>query len=246
MDVGFRTENGIRRMNNEDAFFVMKNDRVFIIADGVGGNNSGEIASRTAVNEVAGYIEDHSPVPRTRAKIREYFMEAVRAANFRVYDLAQRYRENHGMATTITISYFSGRSLHVVNVGDSRCYLYSEGRLSQLTEDHTYVNALVKAGVISRKQASERDDKNMITRAIGAENDIKPDFFDLKLKSGDIILMCTDGLYGEVPEDEIGEILAVNRPMSETCYQLAASADKHGGRDNITVICIKVTEDDFI
>ncbi|MCR4669075.1 MAG: Stp1/IreP family PP2C-type Ser/Thr phosphatase [Clostridia bacterium] len=242
MDVGFKTDKGKRRNNNEDAFFVLRNDGVFIVADGVGGNNSGEIASRTAVNEVAQFVEDRSPKELRGKALREYFIKAVRGANFRVYDMAQRYIENSGMATTMVIAYIEGSRLLVCNVGDSRAYVYGGGVLRQITEDHTYVNALVKAGVISKDQAMKHEDKNMITKAIGAENDVEPDIFELELMDGDCVLLCTDGLYGEVKEEDIAGIFAKGGSMTDTCAELVDAANDGGGSDNITVICIKVTE----
>ena len=244
MDVGFKTDKGRRRVNNEDAFFVLRNDGVFIVADGVGGNNSGEIASRTAVNEVAQIVEDRPPKDLKGGALKEYFNKAIRGANFRVFDMAQRYVENSGMATTMVIAYIDGRRLLVCNVGDSRAYVYSDGILRQITEDHTYVNALVKAGVISKDQALEHEDKNMITKAVGAEQDVEPDFFEVGLKDGDCILLCTDGLYGELKAEEIAAIFAKGESMTDTCSELVDAANDGGGSDNITVICIRITEDE--
>ena len=245
MDVGFKTDTGTRRSNNEDAFFVMKNDGIYILADGVGGTNSGEIASRTAVNEVAQYFEDHPLVAEGKEEICTELFTAIKRANFRVYDMSQRFPSNRGMATTMVVACIRGKDLFLANVGDSRAYLFENGNLSQLSEDHTYVNALVKAGVISEKEAETHMDKNMITKAVGAEQEIKPDFFHVTLTEEAILLLCTDGLYGEVPDDEMVKVFNKGYTMTETCDKLVKMANENGGHDNITVICIKLTEDEI-
>ncbi len=238
MDVGFKTDKGARRTNNEDAFFVLKNDNLFIIADGVGGNKSGEIASRTAVNEVAQYVEENGI---SSEHVCEQLKKTVQYANYRVYDLAQKYIENRGMATTLIVACINDGKLYIANVGDSRAYIYREETLIQISEDHTYVNELVKAGVISRADARNHEEKNMITRAVGAESMVEPDIYEISLTSSDVILLCTDGLYGEVGSEVIEKVLSKDLSMSDTCNMLVDLANENGGRDNITVICVKLT-----
>ncbi len=249
MEVGFKTDKGIRRSNNEDAFFVMKEDRVFIVADGVGGNSSGEIASRTTVNSVANFVEEHPvEVLKTEDEIRNYFLDCISDANRRVRDVARWHKLNRGMATTVVaafVPYNRENSLYIVNVGDSRAYVLRENSLEQITEDHTYVNTLVKAGIITKAEAMERDDKNMITRAIGADDVVEADFFSVKIRKGDIVLICTDGLYSEVTEPELIAHLTQDKSMSEICAELVETANLNGGSDNITAICIRITEEDI-
>ncbi len=245
MDVGFKTDKGAKRTNNEDAFFVMKRDGIYILADGVGGTNSGEIASRTAVNEVAQYFEDRPLTAKDSEGICREIFSAIKKANYRVFDMAQRFPENRGMATTIVIAYIRGKDVYLANVGDSRAYLYERGVLSQLSEDHTYVNALLKAGVITEQEAENHTDKNMITKAVGAEPIIKPDFFHIRLTEEACILLCSDGLYGEVPDPDITKVFNMGLTMTETCEILVDMANDNGGHDNITVICIKITEDEI-
>lgn len=245
MDVGFKTDTGAKRSNNEDAFFVMMNDGIYILADGVGGTNSGEIASRTAVNEVAQYFENKPLVATSKEEICTEIFAAIKSANDRVYKMSQKIAANRGMATTIVVACVRGKNLYVANVGDSRTYLYEKGTLSQVSEDHTYVNALVKAGVISQEEAEHHMDKNMITKAVGAEKDIKPDFFHITLTEEACLLLCTDGLYGEVPKEEIIRVFDEGMSMTETCDKLVEMANENGGHDNITVICIKLMEDEI-
>lgn len=244
MDVGFKTDKGKLRSNNEDAFFVMKNDGIFIIADGVGGTNSGEIASHTAVNEVAQYFEDKPLKTDDETEICTELLTAVKRANFRVYDMSQRYPTNRGMATTIVIACVRKTDVYICNVGDSRAYIFDGIDMTQISEDHTYVNELVKAGAISRDEAKKHTDKNMITKAVGAEQDVDPDFFHTTLNQDESLLLCTDGLYGEVSETEMAAIFLEEEEMSDVSEDLVEKANENGGHDNITVICIKLTEED--
>ncbi len=245
MDVGFKTDRGRIRANNEDAFFVLKNDGVFIVADGVGGSKSGEIASRTAVNEIAGFVENNK-MGSGEEEIKDFFLEALHKANEKVYALSATFPENMGMASTLVLAYIDGTDLYVVNVGDSRAYLYDDNRLNQITEDHTYVNALINAGVITEGEAKNRKDKNMITRAIGAEATVEPDIYRVKIKAGDKLLLCSDGLYGEIDEVEMAKVFGLNMSMTDTCLLLVDMANANGGHDNITAICIAITEDDIV
>lgn len=245
MEVGFKTDKGLRRSNNEDAFFVMKKDRVFIVADGVGGNNSGEIASSTAVNEIAKYVENHSMEELTEAEtLKTYFDDCMKGANFRVLELSQRFEENRGMATTVVAAYILKDKLYIVNVGDSRAYILRDGELMQITEDHTYVNTLLKAGLITEAEAEFHENKNMITRAVGADYTIDADFFEVPIEAEDIILICTDGLYGEVGTEELIEVLMKEETMTDICSELVDAANRNGGSDNITMVVLKITEED--
>lgn len=242
MDVGFKTDKGRRRFNNEDAFFVMKNDGIFIVADGVGGNNSGEIASRTAVNQIVEFVETNEINDMDAV---DFLLKSISQANFKVFDLSQKYKENNGMATTMVIAYIKDSWLYILNVGDSRAYIYEQGYLRQLTEDHTYVNTLVKLGIITKDEAEVHDERHKITKAVGAESEIKPDISRIKISKGDKIVLCTDGLSGELSEDEMESILARGENMTETCKLLVEAANENGGNDNITAICIEITEEDF-
>ena len=246
MQVGFKSDKGLERYNNEDACFVLLHDNVYVVADGVGGNNSGEIASRTAVNEIAKYIlENPLEVIENGKKLQDYFYNCIDNANKKVFSLSKAFEETKGMATTVVVVYTRGGKAFIVNVGDSRAYIYRNKKLVQITEDHTYVNSLVKAGLISEKQAQTHKDKNMITRAIGADQKVNPDFFQVDILEGDIILICTDGLYGEVKSEEICGVLEENMSMLDTCAKLVSLANDNGGHDNITVVSIKVTKEDI-
>lgn len=245
MQVGFKSDKGVQRTNNEDACFVLLPDKVYVVADGVGGGNSGEIASRTAVNMVADYVVKH-PISLMTNKyaIVNYLQSAVDEANTKIFNMARDYEENTGMATTLVVTYVADKRAYITNVGDSRVYLYRNGQLVQLTEDHTYLNTLVKAGVMTKEEAESDERKNVITKALGAEGTCEPDFFQVDIELGDVFIICTDGLYNEVSADEMAEMIEKKESMSDLVNDLIARANKNGGRDNITVVCIKVTEED--
>ena len=246
MQVGFKSDKGLKRTNNEDACFVMLPDKVYVVADGVGGSNAGEIASRTAVTEIANYIT-RNPIQEATNKyaIVNYFQKCLDEANRKIFSLSHTYAENSGMATTAVIVYAIDKKAYITNVGDSRAYIYRHGNLLQLTEDHTYVNTLVKAGILSKEQAEVDERKNVITKALGAEPTVEPDFFQVEVQKDDIFIICTDGLYDEVEKGEMIEILNREQSMSDVCTEFINRANKNGGRDNITVICLKVTEEDI-
>ena len=245
MKVGFKTDKGLRRSNNEDACFVLKKEKVFIVADGVGGNNSGEIASRTCVDEIAKFVETHDLKElHDEGEIQQYFEKCIKDVNFKILELSQRHEENWGMATTVVVAHLRDGKAYILNVGDSRAYLLRNGILSQITEDHTYVNTLVKAGLITAEEAETHENRNMITRAVGAEYRVEPDFFILPVEMGDKILLCTDGLHGEVGTEELVYQLSEDREMTDICEALVEAANRNGGSDNITLVVVNVTEED--
>lgn len=246
MEVGFKSDKGLLRANNEDAFFIMLKDKICIVADGVGGGNAGEIASRTAVSQIANYIKNN-PVEVTDNKYRiaRYFKRCLDSANSTVYDMSLEHEQNNGMATTVVMVYMADGKAYVCNVGDSRAYLYREGQMVQMTEDHTYVNALVKAGILTEEEAAVDERKNVITKALGAEERVEPDFFQVEVAEGDRILLCTDGLYDEVDETEIIAALNEENNMSDVCRRLIDTANANGGHDNITIVSLKVTKEDI-
>ena len=137
-------------------------------------------------------------------------------------------------------SYIRMNSAYIANIGDSRAYLFRSGKLGQITRDHTYVNELIDKGVITEDEAEHHEQKNVITKALGTEHLAGPDFYKVDLESNDILLLCSDGLYGEVPAERIAEILETDQNMNDMCNTLVKEALAAGGRDNITVICLKI------
>lgn len=239
--VGFKTDKGKKRDRNEDSLFVMPQENIYIVADGVGGQNSGELASSMAVKSIAEYIKA-KPLHgiRDEEELKDYFLDCIKNANKTIYQAAQLSEQNAGMATTIVLLHLAAGNAYIVNVGDSRAYICRDGRISQITEDHTYVNELVKGGSITKAQAEFHPQKNMITRALGGEEKILPDFYRLETVKNDIIILCTDGLYGELPAEEICSMAAASNSMSALSKELVRRANRNGGNDNITVICLKI------
>lgn len=241
ISVGFKTDRGLSREGNEDALFVLPEQQLYIVADGVGGHNSGELASRMAVGYIAQYVALH-PLSAIKEKplLRAYFRKCFEGANELIYKKAKRDKENGGMATTAVLCYLGENMAYVVNVGDSRAYLIRDEGILQITEDHTCVQSMLKSGLISEEQALSHPDRNMITRAIGGEPTVKPDFFMFDVCGGDIILLCTDGLYGEMSSERILELAQAPKTMHRLANELVDEANQQGGKDNISVICIKI------
>ena len=241
LSVGFKTDRGMKREINEDSVFVLPDRQLFIVADGVGGRSSGEVASSLAVETIAGYAVDVpvEDIPAGR-ELKDYFMSAFRKANSRIYGMARQGGSHPGMATTCVLAYVRGNYAYVVNVGDSRAYLVRDGAARQITEDHSAVREMVRTGLISEEEARRRPDRNVITRALGGEADIEPDFFSFELFPGDTIILCTDGLYSEVPEGQMTDLCGRFKTMHRLTRQLVSEANRHGGSDNITVCCVRI------
>lgn len=241
VQIGFKCNRGIVRKNNEDACFVIPSQDVYIVADGVGGNRSGEVASRTAVSEIAEFVnkEDLSAC-QSPEDIFGIFYEAIETANNTIYHMGVQNDENRGMATTVVTAYIQEDAAYISNIGDSRAYLFKDGQLRRITTDHTYVNELIEQGIITEEEAEHHKQKNVITKALGTEKLAEPDFYKVNLAKGDIVMLCSDGLYGEVSTPAIEKILGSGSSMNDACAKLVEEAIKCGGRDNITVVCIKV------
>lgn len=245
LQIGFKCNRGVVRKNNEDACFIIPNQDVYIVADGVGGNNSGEIASRSAVECLAAFVKANDlDLCKSPEDIFGFIAEAIDIANKAVYEKGTTDPSCRGMATTVVMTYIKDGSAYLANIGDSRAYLFREGRLKRITKDHTYVNELIDKGLITEKDAESHSQKNVITKALGAEQSVEPDFYKVSLADRDIMMLCSDGLYGEVGEDKITEMLtradSEKMLMNDLCADLVDEAILAGGRDNITVICIRI------
>ena len=163
VQIGFKCNKGVVRKNNEDACFVIPSHDVYIVADGVGGNKSGEVASRTAVGEIADFVNSGELSQyESPEDIFEFFYEAIEAANDSIYRMGMANEENRGMATTVVVAYIRDDSAYISNIGDSRAYLFRDGTLKQITSDHTYVNELIDRGVITEEEAEYHKQKNVL------------------------------------------------------------------------------------
>lgn len=233
------TDIGRKRKVNQD--FVYSSERpvgnlpnLFIVADGMGGHNAGDYASRLAVETI---VEKSAASQETNPlRILE---EAIQSANGLVSRRAQETRELHGMGTTVVAAVSDGRELSVANVGDSRLYIANSREIRQITRDHSWVEEMVRRGGMGKEEARNHPDKNIITRAVGAEETVRIDFFQMLLQEGDTILMCTDGLTNMLEDEEIRMILDGARDIVEKAQGLVRAANERGGRDNISVVLIE-------
>lgn len=241
ISVGFKTDKGNLRSGNEDSLFVLPDQQLYIVADGVGGHNSGELASRLAVGFMAQYVAMNplKNVQNTK-ELKKYFQNCFAGANELIFSKAGEGSEYAGMATTTVMTYLRDDTCYVINVGDSRAYLVRDGIMRQLTEDHTLVQTLVNSGAITKEQALTHPDRNMITKAIGGDKTIEPDFYRFRTYPGDLIIMCTDGLYGEVEADKMLQLAMETKTMHRLAKLYVDEANAAGGKDNISVVCIKI------
>jgi protein phosphatase len=244
------TDVGLRRDHNEDALLVDEALGLFVVADGMGGHAGGGTASRLAVETIQASIRhareaepeafgseagvEESPVP-------DVLREAVEEACAVIYRTAQADPELAGMGTTVTAALVDGRTAYVAHVGDSRCYLVREGRIYQVSEDHSLVNEQLKAGAISADEAKHSRFKNIITRSVGFEQEVQVDLLGLELQPADAVVICCDGLSNLVDDPEILRTVE-ETDIAEAPARLVALANERGGDDNITVIVLRAAE----
>lgn len=239
MNIGYMTDRGRRRPTNEDSLRACEDLSFFMLADGVGGNRSGEIASQSALDALEKFVRHNPPEwLGSRDEVFRYFRAAVNYVNQFIIKLSEAKPQYAGMATTLTFAYIRDDEMYVANVGDSRVYLAHGDMIQQITEDHTYVNDLVKMGAITKEEAHLHARKNVITRAIGANANNEPDCFSVPVERDDRILLCSDGLYDEVDDDTILSTLVRSDDMKACASELVLMANQNGGNDNISVICI--------
>ncbi len=241
ISVGFKTDKGISRGNNEDSVFVLPPRNIYLVADGVGGQNSGQIASRTAVSYIAQYVQDHSADEvQDDRQLKKYFSTVFSGANDLVFKRSCSEPGNFGMATTVVLCYLRGSTAYIVNVGDSRAYLIRNSHISQITRDHTRIQDLLDMGAITPDQAETHPDRHKITKAIGGEAVVRPDFFRFETQPGDTIILCTDGLYGMVDDCGIAKAACRSNTMHGLASELVDMANAGGGEDNVSVVCIRI------
>lgn len=238
-----KTDIGMVRDVNQDYVFVSEVPignlpNLLVVADGMGGHRAGEYASRLAVEVLKQEIEDsQEESPEATMK------SAITHANERVLAAARQDARLSGMGTTLVAATVIERTLYFANIGDSRLYLVNDD-IKQLSKDHSLVQEMVRLGGINREEAKHHPDKHIITRAIGAKEELEIDFFEYRLKKGDMILMCTDGLSNMVEDEEILRLMKSSRDVVEAVEQLIERAKDNGGSDNIGVIVAKPFADE--
>jgi len=235
------TDIGKMRKENEDDFLVLEDRNLFLVCDGVGGQKDGAKASHMAVEAIRRLSGSIPPeTAESEEKLKSYFETVLSNINQFVYDAANSHDGTDGMATTLVLCFFRWGNAYVVNIGDSRAYLIRGKRMIQITRDHTYVNQLLEAGTITAEQAKDHPNRNMITKAIGAERTIAPDYFTFRVESGDLVLLCSDGMYNDVPPAEVIRLAEENDDPGMLAKALVGTANESGGCDNITVVAIRV------
>jgi serine/threonine protein phosphatase PrpC len=235
---GSATDVGRVRRVNEDG--VLTRSPLFAVADGMGGHAAGEVASSVALTTLAAHLEAHLDTAPTLDA--DTVVAAVRAANAAVFDRAAERPDLRGMGTTLCAVVLTGAAdrLVIVNVGDSRVYVVQDGALTQITRDHSYVEELVAAGALTREEARTHPHRNIVTRALGIEPSVQVDAWEVALTPGDRYLLCSDGLFGEVDDHVIAQVLAGVADPQEAAERLVRMANEHGGRDNITAAVVDV------
>lgn len=228
-----QSDTGLQRRANEDSFFVRA--PLFVVADGMGGAQAGEVASRLAAETFAAGLPD-------RGTSEQRLETRVRDANRRIHEVSHEDRTLNGMGTTITAAYLDEEELALAHVGDSRAYLLRDGELTRLTRDHTLVEELVRRGELTEAEAAEHPQRSIITRALGPEPDVDIDLHTHPVRAGDVLLLCSDGLTGMIGEDDVAEILNGARSLRDAGRSLVNAANEAGGRDNITVVLFRLDD----
>jgi protein phosphatase len=256
---------GNKRPSNEDAFGYSAEHGVYIVCDGMGGAAAGEIASSQAVNEVLRLLSDRAG--KEDARLEDLVAEAIFAANQAIYSHAQQDANLGGMGTTLVGLVTDGTRILVFNVGDSRCYrmrlakpspakaedepggtepesleqpVPEEKPLMQVSQDHSLVAEQVRMGRMTHDEALHSNYRNVITRALGTQPTVQPDIFELEAEAGDTFLLCSDGLTGEISDEQIESMLAADLPLEQLCASLVDAAKQAGGHDNITCMLVRV------
>ena len=249
VQVAGETNVGRKRNHNEDSFTIIEEENLYLVADGMGGHASGEIASQLAIETIKNFFQatgedPDSTWPYKMDKTRKYeenrLITGIKLANLRIFEAAQAEAKYRGMGTTVTAVFFVQEGVYVAHVGDSRIYRFRDGQIEQLTEDHSLLNDYMKMKKLTPEEIEKFPHKNVIVRALGMKETVKVDANFEKPKSGDLYLLCSDGLSGMVPDPEMNDIVQKNgHDLSQTASKLVQSANDHGGVDNITVVLIR-------
>lgn len=242
---------GRKRTHNEDAYLLLPEENLYCVADGMGGHASGEVASRIAVEEMAEFFrmtgrDDEATWPYKLDPARSYddnrLLNGVKLANLRIFERAATDERLRGMGTTIVAASFpkDGRTLLVGHVGDSRAYLFRKGALRQLTEDHSLLNDYRKSRALTPEEIEAFPHKNVIVRALGMKDSVEVDLVQEELEDGDVLLLCSDGLSGMVPDARMAEVLhAKVGDLRQASQALVDAANEAGGGDNITCVLVQ-------
>jgi serine/threonine protein phosphatase PrpC len=233
-----RTDVGVVRSGNEDAFLMVPDSGVFIVADGMGGHAAGEVASEMSVQIVGRSLE--SVVGRSDPDAAETVRKGIVEANSVIFQRTLVEQDKRGMGTTVTAMVINGERYMIGHVGDSRAYMLRDGQLVQITKDHSYVQEQVDAGYLTPAQARTHPYSNVITRCVGANSDVAPDVYGGTLHGSDVFLLASDGLTGMLEDEDLLTILTSGRSPGEVVDKLISEANRRGGLDNVTVIIVRI------
>jgi protein phosphatase len=243
------THVGMKRDHNEDSFYLPINERLAIVADGMGGHAAGEVASRLAVDTVVGYFlaTQHTQpltwpfkVDRDSKLDINRMVIGIKLANQAIFDASEKAMESHGMGTTLVAALFLDKRLIIGHVGDSRLYRIREGIIEQLTEDHSLLNDYVRMKHLTEEEIDKFPHKNVIVRALGMKSTVEVDVIQDTPRIGDLYVLCSDGLSGMVPDDKIVSLVEEQSDLDLLCEHLITEANMAGGQDNITVVCARI------
>ncbi|MCA9540290.1 MAG: Stp1/IreP family PP2C-type Ser/Thr phosphatase [Myxococcales bacterium] len=243
-----RTHVGMKRNHNEDSLRLFREQNLFIVADGMGGHASGEVASQMSVETLADFFratgeDDEITWPYKMEKGRKYeenrVVTGIKLSNRRIFESASRDAKLKGMGTTIVVTFFSNDVCYIGHVGDSRVYRFRAGKLTQLTEDHSLLNDYIKMRQLTPEEIEAFPHKNVIVRALGMKETVQVDVMHEAPQTGDIYLLCSDGLSGMVTDEQMEEIMRASGDLDAYCDRLIEAANENGGTDNITVILIR-------
>ena len=240
MKIVSKTDTGLVRRSNQDAYAAgeLAGGMAWaVVCDGMGGQNGGDIASASAVKMISERISSSFREGMGPNSIRTMLQSAIAAANFHIYEMSRSVETLAGMGTTVVAAVVCGETAHIAHAGDSRAYLVSGDRLTQITRDHSVVQTMLESGEITDKEARVFPGKNVITRALGVDEDVEIDYNELSVLKDDFILICTDGLTNYVSEEEIMSVVKTKR-FYEYPETMIAAANANGGGDNITVVVL--------
>lgn len=243
MIISVYSDVGKVRKINQDAYFCSEFNEIplFAVADGMGGHKAGEVASSIAVETVNKILYNRKDeILNGNIEMSDFINEILIRANEDILSTSKLNESYYGMGTTITLATIDKNNLYIGHLGDSRAYLFRNGNLTLLTEDHSLVNELLKNGTISENEARNHPQKNVITKALGTEKNISADIVYKKIDKNDIIILCTDGLTKMVSEDSILETLILEDDIKIACKRLIDQANELGGFDNTTIMIIKI------
>ncbi len=240
MQVFAKTDIGRERRVNEDFYYISEPEdkiKLFILADGMGGYNAGEVASKMAVETVKDYIYKHFEKSKeSKEKLEQLLKDAIEYANSTIYKKAQSKKELNGMGTTLDVCLIYNSKIYIGHIGDSRVYRIRKEFMRRITRDHSYVQTLIEDGKITKEEALHHPKRNMLTKALGCMEQVEPDVYTKTFIKDDIILMTSDGLTNMIKESEIYDI--VKQDKLHATENLVKQANENGGYDNITVVII--------